>query len=280
MDHPFDPPQSHARLVAQVVFIVLAIAMIPSVVTCLVLQRRSSRRPAILRDQGHHCELAEGDVSEDTPLYPQLAGEVELGDPIESARGGFGRVHLGKYTGLNRTSIPVAVKVFNSQNRQSWLTERTFYTSRKMCRPHDNILKFYGARDEVEVGSEEKEGEGDEENGLCGNRVHHFWIITEYHRRGSLSTYLSCEQLSWEQLHVMVEGLAGAVEFLHSFDDDPVVHRDIKSQNILVKEDLTVCLADFGLSLAFDQPFAGKNLAQVGLICDNLGLFSNMCGLV
>ena len=39
-----------------------------------------------------------------------------------------------------------------------------------------------------------------------------------------------------------------------------VAHRDIKSKNVLVKADLTACIADFGLAICFE---AGKSVGDV-----------------
>ena len=38
------------------------------------------------------------------------------------------------------------------------------------------------------------------------------------------------------------------LEFLHTKFDPPIAHRDLKCANVLVQDDCTCCLADFGLS--------------------------------
>jgi serine/threonine protein kinase len=67
----------------------------------------------------------------------------------------------------------------------------------------------------------------------------------------------------------MAKGLA----YLHddipgvgSIDAKPsIAHRDFKSKNVLLKSDLTACIADFGLALKFD---AGKSAGEThGLVC-------------
>ena len=59
------------------------------------------------------------------------------------------------------------------------------------------------------------------------------------------------------------------LEFLH--EETPqrnaIAHRDFKSKNVLIKDDLTACISDFGLALV-SEPGLGSNtniqVAQVG----------------
>lgn len=65
--------------------------------------------------------------------------------------------------------------------------------------------------------------------------------------------------VSWPELCRIAEGLARGLTHLH--EELPptkadgckpaVAHRDFKSKNVLLKSDLTACIADFGLALIF-----------------------------
>lgn len=47
-----------------------------------------------------------------------------------------------------------------------------------------------------------------------------------------------------------------------------VAHRDFKSKNVLLKEDLTACIADFGLALKFEPGKSpGETHGLVMMIC-------------
>ncbi|CAK8535887.1 unnamed protein product [Lathyrus sativus] len=79
-------------------------------------------------------------------------------------------------------------------------------------------------------------------------------LIYEYMANGDLSNYLSDKNeniLSWNQrLQIAVDAAEG-LEYLHHGCNPPIVHRDVKSKNILLNEKLQGKLADFGLSKIF-----------------------------
>ena len=72
-------------------------------------------------------------------------------------------------------------------------------------------------------------------------------IITQYIERGSLYDLLHKKkvQLSESDKRKIVKQVLSSIAYLHEHD---VVHRDIKSHNFLVDENLTVKLCDFGLA--------------------------------
>ena len=134
----------------------------------------------------------------------------------------------------------VAVKIFPitqcSKPTPSALTEEDMYMVCKLS--HENILKFIGKHVNEE-----------------GNQQQ-LWLVTEYIEQGSLSDFLKRNTISWENLFHMAQGMALGMAYLHA--EIPrvkpsIAHRDIKSKNILVKNNLTCCISDFGLSLKFDD---------------------------
>lgn len=70
-------------------------------------------------------------------------------------------------------------------------------------------------------------------------------IRMEYHQRGSLSTVYGGEAGDVDQIVRQVEQACRGLHHLHTND---VLHRDIKPANILVADDGTAKLSDFGLS--------------------------------
>lgn len=77
-------------------------------------------------------------------------------------------------------------------------------------------------------------------------------LIYEYMASGNLQTLLSdSRSLSWkERLHIAIDAAQG-LDYLHSGCRPPIVHRDVKTPNILLNKALQARIADFGLSKIF-----------------------------
>ena len=163
------------------------------------------------------------------------------------ARGRFGTVWKSMMK-----NDEVAVKIFPVQDKQSWITEQEIYKLPRMN--HPNVLYFIGAEKHVDPHVD-------------------FWLITEYHAHGSLCDYLKSHTVTWPELCKISESMARGLMHLHEEipankkeDIKPAVaHRDFKSKNVLLKSDLSACIADFGLALIFEpgQP-CGDTHGQVG----------------
>ncbi|KAF2300213.1 hypothetical protein GH714_010734 [Hevea brasiliensis] len=57
------------------------------------------------------------------------------------------------------------------------------------------------------------------------------------------------EQLDWVRRVTIAVQAARGIEYLHGYACPPVIHRDIKSSNVLIDEEHNARVADFGLSL-------------------------------
>ncbi|CAD6202865.1 unnamed protein product [Miscanthus lutarioriparius] len=77
--------------------------------------------------------------------------------------------------------------------------------------------------------------------------------VYSYLPRGSLEDNLHGERskpaLSWENRYRAALGIAEALSYLHSGSSRPVIHRDVKSSNILLAEEFEPQLSDFGLAI-------------------------------
>ncbi|XP_028281317.1 TGF-beta receptor type-2 [Parambassis ranga] len=166
-------------------------------------------------------------------------------------KGRFAQVYKAK---LKQTTADqyetVAVKIFPYEEYASWKNEKDIFSNTDLR--HENVLHFLTA--------EERKVEKQ------------YWLITAFHLRGNLQEYLTRNVISWEELQVLSSSLARGVAHLHSDrlpcgrPKVPIVHRDLKSSNILVKNDLTCCVCDFGLGLCLDSSLSVDDLANSGQV--------------
>ncbi|KAJ8772259.1 hypothetical protein K2173_027436 [Erythroxylum novogranatense] len=90
-------------------------------------------------------------------------------------------------------------------------------------------------------------------------------LVYEYMPNGSLWDRLHTSrkmELDWETRYEIALGAAKGLEYLHHGCEKPVIHRDVKSSNILLDEFLKPRIADFGLAKIL-QVNSGKDSTQV-----------------
>ncbi|KAI3781598.1 hypothetical protein L2E82_11616 [Cichorium intybus] len=141
-------------------------------------------------------------------------------------RGGFGKVYIGQLS-LSGQPSTVAVKRLDRTLGQG---DREFLMEIQMlsCYKHKNLICLIGFCDEG------------------GENI----LVYEHAKHGSLDKYLSDPNLSWIQRLQISLGSARGFNYLHN-DVGPqhrVLHRDIKSSNILLNENWEAKISDFGLS--------------------------------
>lgn len=88
--------------------------------------------------------------------------------------------------------------------------------------------------------------------GYC-NEAGERLLVYEYMENGTLFEHLhesgNKQQLDWvTRVKIAVQAARG-LEYLHGYACPPVIHRDIKSANILLDDEYNARVADFGLSL-------------------------------
>ncbi|XP_078168514.1 uncharacterized protein LOC144563010 [Carex rostrata] len=147
--------------------------------------------------------------------------DLTIGEHV--GQGSCGTVYHALWYGSD-----VAVKVFSRQEYSDdvILSFKQEVSLMKRLR-HPNILLFMGA-----VTSTQR---------LC--------IVTEYLPRGSLFNLLqkNSARLDWRRRVHMALDIARGMNYLHHCNP-PIIHRDLKSSNLLVDKNWTVKVADFGLS--------------------------------
>ncbi|CAE6230757.1 unnamed protein product [Arabidopsis arenosa] len=161
------------------------------------------------------------DMDSDCLDYEILWEDLTIGEQI--GQGSCGTVYHGLWFGSD-----VAVKVFSKQEySEEIITSFRQEVSLMKRLRHPNVLLFMGA-----VTSPQR---------LC--------IVTEFLPRGSLFRLLqrNTSKLDWRRRIHMASDIARGMNYLHHCTP-PIIHRDLKSSNLLVDRNWTVKVADFGLS--------------------------------
>ena len=166
-----------------------------------------------------------------------IADRYEIGSLI--GRGGMADVYEGIDTRLGRT---VAIKLLKSDLANDPTFEDRFrqeaQASARMA--HPTIVRVYDAGEDIELDSR-------------GNQVKHPYIIMEYVKGKLLRDILHERRLSIEEAVNYASGVLTALEFSHKAG---VIHRDIKSANVMITENNQVKVMDFGIARAISDSSA------------------------
>ncbi|KAH7866816.1 hypothetical protein Vadar_025395 [Vaccinium darrowii] len=215
------------------------VPVIASIASCLVIGvvilaiwcslKRKKQREDILKYCNFEAEMVErnrhftySELKTITNNFQKVLG-----------KGASGLVYAGHL--IDGTRTQVAVKMLYPQSTQGpnhFRTEARLLT--KMH--HRNLVSIIG---------------------FCNDGTH-MGLIYEYMANGTVREHLSGESsniLSWEGRLQIASDAAQGLEYLHDGCEPPIIHRDIKTVNILLAENMEAKISDFGISRL--MPFDG-----------------------
>ncbi|KAL0802779.1 hypothetical protein Bca101_057955 [Brassica carinata] len=207
-------------------------------------------------------------TSNQTPLTLGAFHEkISYGD-LRNATDGFSPSNLigsGSFGTVFKALLPaqnnvVAVKVLNMQRRGAMKSFMAECESLKDIR-HRNLVKLLTACSSIDFKGNEFKA-----------------LIYEFMPSGSLDVWLHPEEMEeghrplrtltlLERLNIVID-VASVLDYLHVQCREPIAHCDLKPSNILLDNDLTAHVSDFGLAqllLKFDEESFLNQLSSSGV---------------
>ncbi|WZY82644.1 hypothetical protein YC2023_029028 [Brassica napus] len=203
---------------------------------------RQRKRADRATDQNNPFGKAKWNTSKSSIDAPQLMGAKaftfeelkkcteNFSEANDVGGGGYGKV----YRGILPSGQLIAIKRAQQGSLQGGLEFKTEIELLSRVH-HKNVVRLLG---------------------FCFDRSEQM-LVYEYIPNGSLRDSLSGKsgiRLDWTRRLKIALGSGKGLAYLHELADPPIIHRDIKSNNILLDENLTAKVADFGLSKIVGDP--------------------------
>ena len=216
----------------------VAVTVIVGALTWLIVRRRRAVREK--KETGINDEELEEGKGPRSFSYSELARATRnFSQDQKLGRGGFGDVYKGI---LSEPAVAVAVKRVAKESRQGkkeYLAEVKIISRVR----HRNLVKL--------VGWCHEKGE--------------LLLVYEYMPNGSLDAHLYGKApLPWPTRCNVVQGVAHALMYLHEEWEQCVIHRDVKSSNVMLDSGFNAKLGDFGLSRLVEHDGGMETTAVAG----------------
>jgi uncharacterized protein len=156
-------------------------------------------------------------------------------------QGGYGRVFEAQWNGDTVAVKQLMVEKMNQQAQTEFEQEITLH----MKLSHPRVIRLYG---------------------IIAEAGQPYGMVMEYAAKGSLFSLLEAtkqSQLSWDDRKKIAGDTISALQYLHHND---IIHRDLKSLNVLLDEKFHALLADFGLSKVRSQTSSQSKVQVKGTI--------------
>ncbi|KAJ6823577.1 pentatricopeptide repeat-containing proteinisoform X1 [Iris pallida] len=181
--------------------------------------------------------------------------------------GNYGSVYRGTLDDHEHGAKVIAVKVFNLQQLGAL---RSFVAECDASRNirHRNLIKILTACSSVDFKGNDFKA-----------------MVFEFKPNGSLESWLHPQENDpfgqktlnlMQRINIAID-VASALEYLHHHGQDPIIHCDLKPSNILLDDDMTALVSDFGLA-RFINKFTTISTSSFG-IKGTIGYIAPECGM-
>lgn len=235
------------------IVIIIAVLVVVAVLIALIvifLFRRRRIRTRMRRRRGRLALNPQTDTRNDNekkdldlPLFDfqtiaNATSNFSLNNKL--GEGGFGPV----YKGILGHEQEIAVKRLSKTSRQG-LDEFKNEVSCIAKLQHRNLVRLLG----------------------CCIEHDEMMLIYEYMPNKSLDTFIFDKELSkvldWPRRYNIIKGIAKGLLYLHQDSRLRIIHRDLKTSNVLLDQEMSPKISDFGLARTFGGNETGVNTVKV-----------------
>ncbi|XP_058772100.1 L-type lectin-domain containing receptor kinase IX.1-like [Vicia villosa] len=246
LDDNEDSNTEETRLIV-IITISCGVAIVVGALVAYVVIKRKRKIIEKKKDEAMHLTSMNDDLERGAGPRRFIYKELDIATNNFSVdrklgQGGFGAVYRGYFADLD---LHVAVKKISrgsKQGKKEYVTEVKVISQLR----HRNLVKLLG---------------------WCHDKGE-FLLVYEFMTNGSLDYHLFGKRmpLSWSARHKIALGLASSVFYLHEEWERCVIHRDIKSSNVMLDSSFNVKLGDFGLAKLMDHELGPQTTGIAGTL--------------
>ncbi|CAH8346042.1 unnamed protein product [Eruca vesicaria subsp. sativa] len=212
----------------------LVFAVIPIVIVIIVLislfiylMRRSRKKKKDLKEEAENEVEGTHSLHFDFETIRVATDEFSLTNKI--GEGGFGAVYKGRLQDGKEIAVK-RLSIHSGQGNAEFKTEVLLMTKLQ----HKNLVKLFG----FSIKDSER------------------LLVYEFISNASLDRFLfdpiKGKQLDWETRYNIIIGVSRGLLYLHEGTKFSIIHRDLKSSNVLLDEQMHPKISDFGMARQFD----------------------------
>ncbi|PIA51936.1 hypothetical protein AQUCO_01000066v1, partial [Aquilegia coerulea] len=203
-------------------------------------KRNTRTKEEMIYDKSMDDEFEKGTGPKRFSYNELVSATNNFSEEGKLGEGGFGGVYKGF---LGELSMNIAVKRVargSRQGKKEYISEVKIISRLR----HKNLVQL--------VGWCHEQGE--------------LLLVYEFMPNGSLDFHLfgTKNMLEWEVRYKIAHGLASALLYLHEEWEQCVVHRDVKSSNVMLDAGFNAKLGDFGLARLVDHELGSQTTVLAG----------------